>query len=94
LVQIGVPGKPRRSRGVPGSVFGLKPKGTGPKISSQTAFKYPDRETDLRHFCEQLDRTVRPVASGFDPEVGLQKRAPAESLAMGQKNISNDTGAK
>ena len=32
MVQIDVPGKPRRSRGVPGSIFGL---------ISQTAFRYP-----------------------------------------------------
>ena len=41
FVQIDVPGKPRRSRGVPGSIFGLKPRKTGPKIFCQTAFRYP-----------------------------------------------------
>ena len=41
MVRIDVPGKPRRSRGVPGSIFGLKPRKTGPKIFSQTAFRYP-----------------------------------------------------
>ena len=41
LVQIDVPGKPRRSRGVPGSISGLKHRKTGPKFFSQTAFKYP-----------------------------------------------------
>ena len=40
-MQIDVPGKPRRSRGIPGSIFGLKPRKTGPIIFSQTAFRYP-----------------------------------------------------
>ena len=35
-MQIDVPGKRRRSRGVPGSIFGLKPRKTGPKIFSPT----------------------------------------------------------
>ena len=38
MVQIDVPGKPRRSREVPGSIFRLRPRKTGPKIFSQTAF--------------------------------------------------------
>ena len=40
-MQSDVPGKPRRSRGVPGSISGLKSQKTGPKIFSQTAFGYP-----------------------------------------------------
>ena len=42
MVQIDAPGKPWRSRRVPVSIFGLKPKRTGPTIFSQTAFRYPD----------------------------------------------------
>ena len=38
--QIDVPGEPRRSRGVPGSIFGLKPRNTGPKSFSQTTFRF------------------------------------------------------
>ena len=38
-VQIDVPGNPRRSRGVPGSIFSLKPKKTGSNIFSPTAFR-------------------------------------------------------
>ena len=39
MVQIDFPGKPLRSRGVPGSISGLKPRKTGPKIFSQTALR-------------------------------------------------------
>ena len=41
LVQIDVPGEPRRSRGVPGSISGLKPRKTGPKIFTPPSPSYP-----------------------------------------------------
>ena len=47
MVQSDVPGKPRRSRGVPGSISGLKHRRTGPKIFSKTAFRYPARGSTI-----------------------------------------------
>ena len=60
--QIDVPGKPRRSRGVPGSIFGLKPRRTGPNNFSQTAFKYqrqaiqsgPSPTLEAKKYCYQI----------------------------------------
>ena len=42
-MQVDVRGGPGRSRGVPGSIFCRKPKEAGPKIFSQTAFRYPQK---------------------------------------------------
>ena len=41
-MRIDVRGKPRPSRVIPGSIFSLTPKKTGPKMFSQTASRYTD----------------------------------------------------
>ena len=68
MVQIDVPGKPLRSRGVPGSIFGLKHRRSGPKIFSPTAFRYPEKNT-------------RYEVQGFGPECDPSQTAASGCLA-------------
>ena len=60
MVQIDVPGKPR----VLGSTFALQHRKTGPKLFSQTAFRYPDMvefgpDAPLLFANHRLDLSVR-----------------------------------
>ena len=90
LVQIDVPGEPLRSRGVPGSISGLKPRRTGPKIFSQTCLQIPSLSTTFtarssRDCCptaadrEQRDRAF--AAGGW--RLALLGTAPGGVLAPG-----------
>ena len=56
---------PRRSRGVPGSISTENPGKTGPKISSQTAFRYPAKNQHRRLNLGLLNRVGGPVVPSF-----------------------------
>ena len=74
LVQIDVPGKPRRSREVPGSISGVKHRKTGPKIFSQTAIRHPVPRNG------PADGSRGPVSWLLAPQAG-QLTGPADPSA-------------
>ena len=87
MVQIDVPGKPRRSRGVLGSIFGLKPRKTGPKIYSLTAFRYPASRSGVAG----LFAAVGGAMGGSPPEgtsccCRPMTRAAAEFIATADRS--------
>ena len=69
MVQIDVRGAPGRSNGVLGWISGLKPWRTGPKIFSQTAFRYPGlNSVDIFHGVVRADETQTfPCPLAKDP---------------------------
>jgi len=73
LVQIDVPGKPRRSRGIQGSISGLKPRKTGPKIFKNQALRFGVlgfSKVPPRCICPSFDGALAAEARRIQVAVG------------------------